>query len=71
MAACKMISHINLSLKNIFYFQCVCILSLSYLEGGVSLSIKAWERCIKFSFSIPILIISGLIKLVPSFILVT
>ena len=63
MAARKMISfnehHKNLSLQKIFYFHCVCIFSLSYLGGGgMSLSIKAWERCIKFSISIPILIIS-------------
>ena len=60
MAACKMISlneqHKNLSSQKIFYLQCVCIFSLSYLGGGgVSLSIKAWERCIKFSISIPII----------------
>ena len=36
----------------------VCIFALSYLGGKVSLSIKSWERCIKFSISIPILIIS-------------
>ena len=48
----------NLSLQKICYLHCVCIFSLSYLEGvGVSLSIKAWERCIKFSNSIPILIL--------------
>ena len=66
MGACKMISfneqHKNLSLQKIFYLHCVCIFSLSYLGGvgggGVSLSIKAWEWCIKFSNSIPILIIS-------------
>ena len=61
MAACKMISfneqHKNLSLQKIFYLHCVCIFSLSYLGGGGggSLSIKAWERCIKFSISIPII----------------
>ena len=63
MAACKMIyfneQHKNLSLQQIFYLHCVCIFSLSYLGGGEgSLSIKAWERCIKFSINIPILIIS-------------
>ena len=56
MAASKMISfneqHKNLSLQKIFYLHCVCIFSLSYLVGGgggVSLSIIAWERCIKLS----------------------
>ena len=51
--------HKNLSLQKIFYLHCVCIFSLSYLGegggGGGSLSIKAWERCIKFSISIPII----------------
>ena len=60
MAASKMISfneqHKNLSLQKIFYLHCVCIFSLSYLGRGVgSLIIKAWERCIKFSISIPII----------------
>ena len=62
MAACKMISfneqHKNLSLQKIFYLHCVCIVSLSHLGEGLSLSIKAWGRCIKFSISIPVLIIS-------------
>ena len=29
--------------------------------GGESLSIKTWERCIKFSISIPVLIISEVV----------
>ena len=65
MAARKMISfneqHKNLSLQKIFYLHCVCIFSLSYLgEGGgggvvIKYKRKAWERCIKFSISIPII----------------
>ena len=64
MAASKMISfneqHTKYSLQKIFYLHCVFIFSLSYLGGG-SLSIKTWERCIKFSISISILITSEVV----------
>ena len=57
MAASKMSSfneqHKNLSLQKIFYLHCVCICYL----GGV-IKYKSMGRCIKFSISIPILIIS-------------
>ena len=69
--------HNNLSLQKIFYLHCVCTFSLSYLGegGGGVIKYKTWKRGIKFSISIPVLIISevvcsGLIKLQTSFILV-
>ena len=61
MAACKMISfneqHKN---KNILFALCLYFFIKLFGGGGgggggVSLSIKAWERCIKFSISIPII----------------
>ena len=67
MAACKITSfneqHKNLSLQKIFYLHCICIFSLSFLGGGgVSISIKIWERCIKFSISNRVLIISEVMR---------
>ena len=53
--------HKNLSLQKICYLHCVCIFSLIYLGGGGSLSIKTWGSCIKFSISIPALIISEVV----------
>ena len=65
--SCKMISfneqHKNLSLQKIFYLRYVCIFSLSYLEHGKDVS-----------NSLSVLSITEvvcLMKLVPSFILVT
>ena len=59
MAACKMISfneQYKILTEHILFALCLYF-SLSYLGGGggVSLSIKAWERCIKFSISILII----------------
>ena len=55
MAACKMISfneqHKSFLTGNILFALCLYF-SLSYSGGGggvLSLSIIAWERCIKFS----------------------
>ena len=49
--------HKNLSLqKNILFALCLYFFIKVFRGGGgVSLSIKAWERCITFSISIPII----------------
>ena len=68
MAACKMISfndqYKNLSLQkhflteNILFELCLYFFIKLFRGeggGGGSLSIEAWERCFKFSISIPII----------------
>ena len=77
MAARKMSSfneqHKNLSLQKIFYLNCVCIFSLSYLGwGGGVIKYKSMGKMYQifhqYSHYFWICVCSGLIKLVPSFI---